>query len=34
MEEFTRFYGDYGNWLACHSAMIDAASPALENDNE
>lgn len=25
MEEFTYFSGDYGSWLACHRAMIDAA---------
>jgi hypothetical protein len=25
MEEFTYFAGDYGNWLACHHAMIDSA---------
>src|SRR3990167_1793727 len=25
MKEFTYFYGDYGNWLACHNRMIDAA---------
>lgn len=24
-EEFTSFEGDYGNWLTCHIAMIDAA---------
>ncbi len=24
-EEFTYFNGDYGGWLACHQAMIDAA---------
>lgn len=24
-EEFTCFNGDYGNWVACHQAMIDAA---------
>lgn len=22
MEEFTRFNGDFGNWLGCHQAMI------------
>lgn len=25
MEEFTSFYGDHGNWLACHQAMGRAA---------
>ena len=24
-EESTCFNGDYGNWVACHHAMIDAA---------
>lgn len=30
MEEFTSFYGDYGNWIACYRGMLAAApeSPA------